>query len=468
MQQSAMEPIDRLGRWDGVEFVSVEPGSIVERRVHVMTHGWGPAMRSVVDEAAGIVRVWDPVAETKDGARFDRWFGPLAQAIMADDPESVVLAYSWIDDSATKEGAARSVKSQLRTTVNGQRLAVALRIALAGSDHDIHMIGYSHGAKVATVATVLVEPQPLHLTLLDSPDSLMPALGGALNDLGSYLRLLAPDVAADETFVESDTRDWTSTFVDNYPSHFGGSYGTKAGLGSVVDVFLDPERLPLESAPSAHAYSWAWYLETARDISKNVGYAWSPVRPIATRATATAYRQIDDQPDPFMLEPNPIAKQASDGPRLRTRMRRRTGASRVLSSANPKVYGYFWRRSGDLWVTAPISWHDGPDDAVVKVYANKTERARSVKGWSDETKRILRIPLGAARPGPTVVAITLESSTPAEVEVGRAVAVHGFTLPFGTEFRHLIRPLVKTTVAILLLGLVGSLVARLSTGQRRR
>ena len=84
---ATVQPLDRLGRWDGSAWVPVATGSVIEPRVHILTHGWGPGMRPTVKAHDGFLRVWDEAAETQDGRRFDRWFGPLATAILDDDPD---------------------------------------------------------------------------------------------------------------------------------------------------------------------------------------------------------------------------------------------------------------------------------------------------------------------------------------------------------------------------------------------
>lgn len=451
-----------MGRWDGVEWVPVAAGSVTEPRIHVITHGWGPGLRSVVDGTGDTLLAWHPNAETPDGKRFDSWFGPLADAILADDPGAAVLAYSWIDESATHEGATRSVRSQLRTTVNGQRLAVAVRMALGSPSPAMHFIGYSHGAKVATVAAALVAPMPRHLTILDSPDSLVPALGGALNNLGSYLRLLAPEFELDDSFVgqESDVRD--RIFVDNHVSHFGTQYGSEPGLGNVVDVTLDPEAFPLDAASSPHSYAWAWYLKTAQSPELGLGYAWSPLRDARSEPTSHQYRQVLDGGDAFLLEPNPDVAPGGPAAVLRSRIRPERDLRRRLVGTNDRVFGLFWRRSGDVWTSAPVEWVSGPDDARVVVALNRTERAQSVKGWSSKPDRIVHVPVGGSRAGPALVSIQLEASEPAEVVVGQALAVNGFILPAGAERRAWSRMFfwvaaAGTTVALgaTLVGLVG-------------
>lgn len=409
-------------------------------------------MRPTVEAADGFLRVWDPDAVTPEGRRFDRWFGPLASAIVADDPEATVLAYSWIDDSATRTRATRSVKSQRRTTVNGQRLAVALREALSGTDHELHLIGYSHGAKVATLAAIAVEPQPRHLTILDSPDSVIPAIGGALNDLGSYLRVLSPDIVAGDTYDGPPPEDRIETFVDNYASAFGEPYASGPGLGWIVDVSLDPAQHPIDYAPSEHAYAWAWYLESARHPERGVGFAWSPLRR-GIRPAGTQYRQIESSEDLLELEeheevvPTPIAV------RLRSRVRDTVAPPRRLSSGDGASFGVFWRRSGDLWMATPVQWIEGPDDAHLVMYGNRTERARSVKGWSSASHRLVHVPLGGARRGPMLLRAKVISTEYADVEVGPIAAVNGVILPSRTELRMWFRPLLMFTAAAALITL---------------
>ena len=89
------------------------------------------------------------------------------QEILSVDPHATVLAYSWIDDSATptnidpKQPAAipeQGWKSEGYTTMNGLRMAEAITEALApgysGGLGKVHLMGHSHGARVATVAAL--------------------------------------------------------------------------------------------------------------------------------------------------------------------------------------------------------------------------------------------------------------------------------------------------------------------------
>ena len=153
--------------------------------------------------------------------------------------------------------------------------------------------------------------------------------------------------------------------------------------------------------------------------------------------------------DPFDLEPNDEVMPGTVGARLRTRAERTTQQRHVLSTSGKTTnYGFFWRRSGDLWVSAPVEWHFGPDDAVLTVTANRTERARSVRGWSSEPKRVVHVPLGGSRFGPMFVQVELTSSAPAEVEFSTAKAVNGFVLPAGSEIQAWVRPILFMIVTV--------------------
>ncbi|MGI9528442.1 MAG: hypothetical protein ACR2NG_01930 [Acidimicrobiia bacterium] len=467
MKRQVVSPLERLGRWDGETWVGVDAGSVRSARVHVVVHGWAPGMRPTVEATDGFLRVWDPGATTPEGRRFDRWFGPLAEAILLDDPAATVLAFSWIDESATQTGVTRSLKSQLRTTVNGQRLAVALREALHEDDHQLHLIGYSHGAKVATVAAIAAEPQPKHLTILDSPDSLIPAIGGALNDLGSYLRLLSPEVATDDSYRGPAPEDRTATFVDTYSSKFGEPYGSGPGLGWITDVSLRPAEHPIDDAPSDHAYAWAWYLDSARHPERGVGYAWSPLRG-GRRPAGTQYRQIEGSEHLLELEEHEDVIPAPAAVQLRSRVRDKVTPPRRLTSDDGRSVGMFWRRSGDLWLTAPVRWIEGPEDARLLVYGGRTERARSVKGWSSAPQRLVPVPLGGARPGPMLLSAEVVSPEFAEVEIGPIVAVNGLILPSRTELRMWFRPLLRLTIAATSLALSLGIVRLIRYATRRR
>jgi hypothetical protein len=267
-------PIERLGRWDGTTFVPVAPGSVTGGDVYVLVHGWAAGYRAAVErwKGPGPLLAWSPAAVDAQGERMFTSFFPLAAAIARDDPDATVLGFSWIDDSATTYSPFQAWRSEAETDLNGQRLAAALGQLLApGYDRSggrVHLIGHSHGAKVATVAAIALAHPPAQLTLLDSPEDVLARLPGAANHLEGYLPLLPIGTGPGDTFV------------DSYFSIAGERYGTFPALERVVDVQLEPAQYPLASITGLidrHAYPILWYTKSAEDLAADVGFAWSPL-----------------------------------------------------------------------------------------------------------------------------------------------------------------------------------------------
>jgi hypothetical protein len=210
-----------------------------------------------------------------DGGIFGIEISPvgLANALTQTDPKAVVLAYSWIDDSATGLDASLS---EAYTALDGTRLADALELVLPTDFHTdngvLHLIGNSHGAKVVTVATDVLDhvgnPNFVvaQLTLLDSPEVNAQAYrdgvraGDVANNLWYYLGAINP----------------SQTLVQNYISALDGPIGRIQGvnpfdtsqtndfLQQVTDVTLDGWRLfdPFNVGGTfgkMHAYAYNWY-----------------------------------------------------------------------------------------------------------------------------------------------------------------------------------------------------------------
>src|SRR5262249_35005068 len=103
----------------------------------------------------------------------------IANRAASVDPKTVVLAYTWIDDSGTSS-ITNPYVSEAATVLNGERLADGLPTVLGSQSAfggEIQLIGHSHGSKVATVAAVSLttKDQPdtfdvRQLTILDSPE----------------------------------------------------------------------------------------------------------------------------------------------------------------------------------------------------------------------------------------------------------------------------------------------------------
>lgn len=259
----AVPPLARLGRWDGRQFVPVAPASVGPGLVTVLVHGWGhglaPAVRT--DRDGPLPLVWDAAlrASHRD---FYQAMWDLATVLGTRDPRTVVLAYSWIDDSATSNDPLDARISRVRAPRNGARLAGALRQAVApGFDfEDLHFVAHSHGGIVAATAALALPGMVGQLTLLDPPEDAMARDERAGADLAPLLARLKP----------SRTRP---PFVENYISEFSTPYHTTRGLEEVVDVRLHPP--PHVDMSARHKYAVVWYTESAKQPEKKVGHWWN-------------------------------------------------------------------------------------------------------------------------------------------------------------------------------------------------
>jgi hypothetical protein len=204
-------------------------------------------------------------------------------------------------------------QSESRTEWSGQMLAAAIEDALApdffGSGQGLlHLIGHSHGAKVATVAAVMLESADVpvsQLTLFDSPEMgptkvtvppipfpLGPlglaGLGGGQNFVWRFLQEL-PEIS--RTPVRAGRQATGGTFVENYysVSGFGSAVGGHEGLGRVVDVSLRPATLydpsgkqALAAVLPSHQYPAGWYAQASLQTPSGPantqnGLSWSPL-----------------------------------------------------------------------------------------------------------------------------------------------------------------------------------------------
>jgi hypothetical protein len=315
--------LQRLGLFDPSTqtFGTVAAGSLPDgKNVYFMAHGWAPGFKEMVEKNStpgDPLKWWETTDTSLPGSpgepdsafMFEETVVPagvfqprivvspvgLAKAITEVDPNAVVVAYSWIDESATDDylGSipAGAYLSEAHTDLNGHRLANAVRQALpAGFTGKLHLLGHSHGSKVAATATLALQQagQPVaHLTLLDSPESELTELGDAANYNWFILQQL--DISRTPLTTPG------TTFVDNYASEFGTRFGTFEGLGEVVDVTLNPQLYSAIDVGDRHSYAAPWYSGTSLDTTfgGNVnGLAWSPLLAPATAPTlAAAYTQ---------------------------------------------------------------------------------------------------------------------------------------------------------------------------------
>jgi hypothetical protein len=330
----SIPPIDRLAIYVPTSatsgtFEPVQPGDprLVGKDITVLVHGWAPGYLDWVqyEAAQGHVLKWWETFQDQPGydpshpgtlGPASNWLlqgGPpgttsaanlgLAQAISGrasppsgapSDPSAVVLAYSWIDDSATQTGFGSlqipedADLSEARTTLNGERLAVALETALGnavGTAAKIQLIGHSHGSKVATVAADALSQAgyPLdQLTILDSPEDSYAVAAGAANFNWFFLQ----DLPLNRQSAQAP-------FVDNDISYFGtpyggvtsdGSYTLSGNLSQVVDTQLYPDSVSVTDVSDEHSYAAWWYTGSSDPTltgaaTPGVGQLWSPLLP---------------------------------------------------------------------------------------------------------------------------------------------------------------------------------------------
>ncbi|MEM7480148.1 MAG: hypothetical protein AAF481_03145 [Acidobacteriota bacterium] len=271
----------------------IDSGSVV-----VFVHGWAPGFRAAVDRAGGNLLWWQNGATDSSGVFTSDWAwvptrgddipltisdtGLFQQAI-ALDSNTIVLGYSWIDDSSTIDSSFVDLdfvyRSEAYTSVNGLRLASALEQTLAPSfwttpGNRLHLVGHSHGSKVATVATLALQnngKRVHHLTTLDSPESNITLEGNGANLLGFYLNQIHTNDGVNAS---------SGTFVDNYASYFGVAFGGSSNTHRIVNTVLNPEVDSCTSAGERHSYSAEWYAGGAAAARKfglsPLGLAWPP------------------------------------------------------------------------------------------------------------------------------------------------------------------------------------------------
>ena len=344
----AIPIVGRFGQWVGGTksfpagtdpqgaFATVSPvPNLQNTNVYVVAHGWAPGWNPAVLRAKSKILWWstaagvdpnnygpcDPKTQaclwpsdwawtasstTYNGNPFSVSYSGLLPAIVASDPNALVLAYSWLDDSATNGGdsiiadLSCAYHSEGYTNLNGLRLASGLRTILGDSfwqpsrNNSLHLIGHSHGSKVVTTAAWALQKNSLRvdqLTILDSPENFETRDDGAANFNWLYLGDMS-------ITTQPSKADPKSIFVDNYVSEFSFPYTDFANLSGVVDVSLDPQELYGKSDPSDdHTYAATWYAGAAAFANTRipplfVGLDWSPVlQPSKTAGLAHLYNQ---------------------------------------------------------------------------------------------------------------------------------------------------------------------------------
>lgn len=350
-----LTPIQRLGYYDPVTrrfkpLVNVPnyANLLHGKDVYVLVHGWAPGytdwVKAYAQKYHKVLEWWQTIPSNYQGGTGNKMYqsiksldtsgagpespwllngyptpvtrtstivsaGGLAHDLVATDPKAVVLAYSWLDDSATSNktitipvlGYNLSIPqdayhSEALTTVNGARLAVALEQVLgpdARFGGKLQLIGHSHGSKVVTVAAnLLTTASPANrltvnqLTTLDSPESdsyggSLLAEAGATNDNWYFMQ--------DLNINQHPSKNAKTTFVDNYISALDEPYdviaytkqGVSYNLSQVIDtnLYAWPLLNHAKDLANVHSYAAYWYAgssEKGVTYGHRVGRMWSP------------------------------------------------------------------------------------------------------------------------------------------------------------------------------------------------
>ena len=295
VQAPMCTPIQRLAKWDGINWVPVMPGDLSSGNIHVLVHGWGPGLRTFADDGGKIWNANDPKTGNDTNKDLAGILKNSAIAIKSVAPGDIVVAFNWLDMSATVRSSSDPLsltearQSRLKTDEATGDLVNALKsagISAGVFNGKLQIIGISHGARVSALATenlykngksgsIIVD----QLTLADSPEGVT-GIVGANNQLADVLGGIKVG------------RDASSTFVDNYYSHFGESYFTDDD--DVVNVRLNPK--PSLSIGDKHIYPINWY-EGASKNTTTLGLAWSPLEGDIYKNLSSNYEQDWQNPD---------------------------------------------------------------------------------------------------------------------------------------------------------------------------
>ena len=352
----------RLGRWNGMTFTAVNPESIAGGNLVVLTHGWAagllPTYERVQATSTDLVTLWNPeMVDPKTGQPSIALFANLASSIQDADPSATVLMYSWVDQSATDMSALAASAPERATEINGHRMATAIDQALApgfsASSGQVHLIGHSFGANVATTAALALSSPPRQLSLFDSPEVNLARIGGAKNDLRYKLTRL--DIG----------RQPNQTFVDNYISLVGEPYAGYPGLGQVVDVHLLPP--PSDAGVDKHQYPIGWYANSAETRSSGVGLWWSPLMGANPAPLATTWNQTSSDPAQELqlvadgVAPSPTENASVSYPS--TEIAQPPAGLTVSSSGDTVSNLDFTTNEDSLWLTFTTTVTGSPDDS---------------------------------------------------------------------------------------------------------
>ncbi|MFT3880019.1 MAG: choice-of-anchor Q domain-containing protein [Gemmatales bacterium] len=395
-QQYQLYPnIARLGFYDPASKLflpfqadhTVSNSDTTVKNVYVISHGWMPGLDGWVSgytqqgnlplswqtwqgpnttKSSDISTPWLYQGSVANYSKFQVNEAGLAQSILKVDPDATVIAFSWIDESATSSGIAipaNGWESEGRTTMAGLQLAEGLMEALDPNFYKglgkVHLIGHSHGSRVVAVAAVALQKAAKdnvqfnvvrQLTLLDSPEdnsqSFPNQAGGHAGYSGNpvyfedtanfnWFNLAQLDMA--QFGVQSGTNltglyTPGSIFVDSYISQVGSYFGNfqvnaaafnikDKSLNNVIDTRLDPTQIYWQDLSHGfgiatnHQYSANWYAGSAstKGTKNQTGLFWSPLIKGSTTPISRQSSQLwasVDSAHQFVLTPQPRAATA--------------------------------------------------------------------------------------------------------------------------------------------------------------
>lgn len=414
--------LERLGRWNGTTFAPVTAGSISGGHVIVMTHGWAVGFLDTYEalqaKSPTLVDMWDPgMADPKTGELLADNFITLATSLQAADPTAAILFYSWVDQSATNLSAFAAYAPERATEINGHRMATAIDQVLTdgftANDGQVHLIGHSFGANVATTAALALTESPRQLTLFDSPEVDIARFGGAKNDLRYKLTRL--DIGREEG----------ETFVDNYVSEVGEAYHGYPGLGQIVDVRLAPPTS--DNGGEKHEFPIGWYAGTTI-ASSTVGYRWSPLAGGNDSGLGSLYEQTSPTTplELAQIEGPPISNVGSevayDTTPLTIASNGGTGGGVTFRSGSPDVVNVDFATDQDsLWLTFDLSV-SGPSTDAVHLFVDGRERSMMSMPSAGTGADGRFVILYDVSPGSHVLSVALEGSG---AQVGSPTGVVG-------------------------------------------
>jgi len=363
-------PIERLAKWDGLNWVSVNSGDLSSGNIHVLVHGWGPGLRTFSNNGG---KIWDE-KDPKTGEANSQYslLEDAAKAINLVSPGDKIVAFNWLDMSATDTNSPlEAKKSRDKTDKASADLTSALRLTcnFAGSyDGKLQLLGVSHGARVAAMTTktlynkgndgsIVID----QLTLGDSPENLDVFEYGPSNDLDTILR--GPNNWEKLMNINPPInigRSPGTTFVDNYLSLFGQNYTNDV---DIVNVQLHPDST--WGNAEKHQYPIDWYSRASR-ISTNLALGWSPLEGDAYKNLASSYEQDSFVNGTFDPAREFILKESDTGQSVPIRLRSNMQLATLLTQGTVAEVP-----NGKLLTEAsPAYWHMGftknPEDTTIE------------------------------------------------------------------------------------------------------